>query len=51
MKQSLVVQPEKRAEIYLDSFPILLGTDAFILSTLRSPDLAYSAIATQLSGT
>lgn len=38
-------------EIYLDSFPIPLGTDTFILTTLHSPDLAYSAMATQLSGT
>lgn len=51
MEQSSVAQPEKRAETYLDRFPIPLGTDAFILTTLHSPDLAYSAMATQLSGT
>lgn len=51
MEQSYVVQPEKGVEIYLGSFPIPLGTDAFILTTLCSPDLAYSAMATQLSGT
>lgn len=51
MEQSHVVQPEKGEEIYLDSFPILLGTDAFILTTHHHPDLAYSAMATQLPGT
>lgn len=51
MEQSHVVQPEKESEIYLDSFPVPLGTDAFILTALCSPDLAYSAMATQLSGT
>lgn len=51
MEQSRVDQPKKEVEIYPDSFPILLGTDAFILTTLCSPDLAYSAMATQLSGT
>lgn len=51
MEQSHVVQPEKREEIYLDSFRILLDTVTFILTTHHCPDLAYSAMATQLPGT
>lgn len=51
MEQSHVVHPEKGEEIYLDSFSVLQGTDAFILTTHHSPDLAYSAMATQLPAT
>lgn len=51
MEQSHAVQPEKGVDIYLDSFPILLGADTLILTTLLRPDLAYSAVGTQLSGT
>lgn len=51
MEQSYVVQPEKGEEIYLDSFPLLLDTDTFFLTKHHRPDLAYSAMATQLPGT
>lgn len=44
-------KPEKGMDIYLDSFLIPLGTDAFILTMIHSPDLAYSTMATQLPGT